>query len=324
MSLLEKAENVIYYGSPGTGKSHKVNEKLKKLTNTLFYERITFHPEYDHASFVGGYKPISEKNDEGIDEVKYKFVPQVFTNIYERAWKNQDNQYYLAIEEINRGNCAEIFGDIFQLLDRNSNYTVTPSSELKQHLENQLGEDHEGIVNGLKLPKNLTIWATMNTSDQSLFPMDSAFKRRWNWEYIPIGLEEFNDDKTDTTEATKNLSFEYNVIIDDNNYFKWIDFIRSVNEKIRGNRNLGSDKCIGNYFIKPENKEINLKEFINKAIFYLWNDVFKDEDPRDSIFGNDIFYEKFFPVETEGKKLVLEILATDDFKGVLKTNTQTD
>jgi len=310
-SPLDKPENTIFYGSPGTGKSHKVNETLKNL-NKHFYERITFHPEYDHASFVGGYKPISEKNDEGIDEVKYKFVPQVFTNIYERAWKDQDNQYYLAIEEINRGNCAEIFGDIFQLLDRNSNYSVTPSSELQQHLQDQLGAEHDGIVNGLKLPNNLTIWATMNTSDQSLFPMDSAFKRRWNWEYIPICYD-------DTEE---NLSSKYFVEIETGVTFSWLKFIEAVNTKIKYNPNLGMDKCIGNYFIKPESTDpdkknkIELKEFINKAIFYLWNDVFKDEDERDSIFKRDNFYEDFFPIKTNGKNLVLEILKTDDFVSV--------
>ncbi|MFC7347352.1 McrB family protein [Chryseobacterium zhengzhouense] len=304
-SPLVKVENVIFYGSPGTGKSHKVNEELKKLNN-IFYERITFHPEYDHASFVGGYKPISEKNEEGIDEVKYKFVPQVFTNIYERAWKDQDNQYYLAIEEINRGNCAEIFGDIFQLLDRNSNYTVTPSNELKQHLENQLGADHEGIVNGLKLPNNLTIWATMNTSDQSLFPMDSAFKRRWNWEYIPICYDDIDENK----------SSKYIVDLGEGESFSWLKFIEAVNTKIKHNQNLGMDKCIGNYFIKPESDKIELKEFINKAIFYLWNDVFKDEDERDSIFRKGVFYEDFFPIE-KGKDLILEILGTDDFSNVV-------
>lgn len=306
----KKPENTIFYGSPGTGKSHKINETLKNL-DKHFYERITFHPEYDNASFVGGYKPISEKNDDGINEVKYKFVPQVFINIYEKAWKDSENQYYLAIEEINRGNCAEIFGDIFQLLDRNSNYTVTPSNELKQHLETTLGADHEGIANGLKLPSNLTIWATMNTSDQSLFPMDSAFKRRWNWEYIPIRYDEVDE----------NESSKYFVEIEDGVTFNWLKFIKAVNTKIKHNPNLGMDKCIGNYFIKPDDNKIELKEFINKAIFYLWNDVFKDEDERDSIFRNGIFYEDFFPVE-EGRKLVLEILGTEDFTGVLIPKTE--
>ncbi|RFS17344.1 McrB family protein [Emticicia sp. C21] len=302
VSALEKAENIIYYGSPGTGKSYKVNEILKPL-DMKFYERVTFHPEYDHASFVGTYKPTTE-NEGTMEQLKYKFVPQVFTNIYIRAWQDQDNQYYLAIEEINRGNCAEIFGDIFQLLDRTSNYTVTPDEALKKHLINELGPTHDGVVNGLKLPPNLSLLATMNTSDQSLFPMDSAFKRRWDWEYIPICYTETYELEEGTKE---NESFKYLVKIG-NEKFKWIDFIEAVNKIIRQNENLGMDKCIGNYFIKSDTNEISLKEFINKAIFYLWNDVFKDEEEANSIFKRGTFYEDFFPIGTNGLEHVKKIL----------------
>ncbi|MFK7059420.1 AAA family ATPase [Flavobacterium oreochromis] len=286
-----KKENIIYYGAPGTGKSFKVDREINYLDST-FYERITFHPEFDHASFIGGYKPVTEN-----DEIKYKFIPQSFTNIYVRAWNDLENQYYLVIEEINRGNCAEIFGDIFQLLDRNSNYTVSPSNELKEYLNIAL-TNKDGIDYGLKLPSNLSILATMNTSDQSLFPMDSAFKRRWDWEYIPICYDDIPE----------NESYEYNVIIDDTHSFKWIDFIKNINSVIKTNPNLGMDKCIGNYFIKSDSKEITLKEFVNKAIFYLWNDVFKDEDSSDSIFEKGTSYENFFPIETNGKKEVEKIL----------------
>jgi len=283
--------NIIYYGAPGTGKSFKVNEILKDRKG--FYERVTFHPEYDNTSFVGGYKPISKDG-----EIKYEFVPQVFINIYIKAWLDSHNQYFLAIEEINRGNCAEIFGDIFQLLDRNSNYDVAPSSELYQYLIKELGAEHEGIIYGLKLPPNLSLLATMNTSDQSLFPMDSAFKRRWDWEYIPICYDDLPE----------NESFEYKVKIDETTYFKWIDFIKNVNAVIKTNQNLGMDKCIGNYFIKSDSKEITLNEFINKAVFYLWNDVFKDEDSSDSIFEKGTTYEDFFPTNTNGKQEIIKIL----------------
>jgi 5-methylcytosine-specific restriction endonuclease McrBC GTP-binding regulatory subunit McrB len=286
------SKNTIYYGSPGTGKSFKVNEILKSL-DKKYYERITFHPEYDNACFVGGYKPISRDG-----EIKYEFVPQVFTNIYVKAWLDLDNQYYLAIEEINRGNCAEIFGDIFQLLDRKSNYDVTPSSELHQHLITKLGSEHKGIKSGLKLPPNLCLLATMNTSDQSLFPMDSAFKRRWDWEYIPICYDDIPE----------NESSEYIVRIDETTSFKWIDFIKNINKIIKTNQNLGMDKCIGNYFIKSESKEIELKEFINKVVFYLWNDVFKDEDSSESIFEKGTSYEDFFPINTNGKQEIVKIL----------------
>lgn len=296
VSILHSPHNTIYFGSPGTGKSYKVNKILESFNG--FYERITFHPDYDNASLIGGYKPVSDENG----DIKYRFVPQVFTNIYVRAWEDLENAYFLAIEEINRGNCAEIFGEIFQLLDRNSRYTVSPSNELKNYLIEQLGETHEGIKDGLKLPVNLSLLATMNTSDQSLFPMDSAFKRRWDWEYMPICYKEFDE------EEQLNYSFNFLVKIDKNSSFRWIDFIKAVNDRIKMNENLGMDKCIGNYFIKPKNQEISLKEFINKAIFYLWNDVFKDEDENNSIFAKGDFYEDFFPIQSRGIELVTKLI----------------
>lgn len=293
----EPGTNIIYYGAPGTGKSYTVKEKLKDVPKNNV-ETVTFHPDYDYASFVGGYKPISELDNEGKDTIKYKFVPQVFTNIYVKAWKNQDQHFYLVVEEINRGNCAEIFGDIFQLLDRDQNYTITPSQELKTHLIQELSETHSGVVHGLKMPKNLSILATMNTSDQSLFPMDSAFKRRWDWEYMPIDYELSNN----------NPSSKFRVYINDKEYFLWIDFIKSINYQIKSNPNLGMDKCIVNYFIKPKDNNISLKTFINKAIFYLWNDVFKDEFGDESIFSEGITYERFFPINTNGESEVINML----------------
>ena len=293
-----KISNKIYFGAPGTGKSHKVNELLKGKRDRT--KRVTFHPEYDYVSFIGGFKPITEKDAKsGKEEIKYKFVPQIFTNIYVDAWNDKDNDYYLVIEEINRGNCAEIFGDIFQLLDRNADYNITPSNELKQYLLKELTSDDgkRGIANGeMKLPSNLSILATMNTSDQSLFPMDSAFKRRWDWEYIPI-----NYDKSE-----ENPSSNYQVVVSDSKSFSWLEFIKRVNTVIKENPNLGMDKCIGNYFIKAEGNVITLEDFINKAIFYLWNDVFKDED--DHIFEENTFFEDFFPIVTNGQDKVLKML----------------
>jgi len=303
---LENGIQKIFYGAPGTGKSHKVKglvEGKKERT-----ERITFHPEYDYSSFVGGYKPTMGKDEDGKEVIKYEFVPQAFTNIYVKAWNSlavgKKEGFYLLIEEINRGNCAEIFGDIFQLLDRDSDYDITPSKELKFFLEynkNGLVDKSFGLKNGkLLLPPNLNILATMNTSDQSLFPMDSAFKRRWDWEYIPIIY---------SRKENENSSAKFVVKLSNNESFKWLDFIEKVNEKISQNDNLGMDKCLGNYFIKPENNEIEIETFINKAIFYLWNDVFKDEIEEDSIFKNKTTYEKFFPIDDEhGKQKVKDIL----------------
>lgn len=300
---VDSSLNKIYFGAPGTGKSYTVNELLKGKED--WTEKITFHPEYDYASFVGGYKPITEKNeDSGKDEIKYKFVPQVFTNMYVEAWNNRNNEYYLVIEEINRGNCAEIFGDIFQLLDRDPDYDITPSDELKKHLVEELVSEEgiKSIENGkMRLPSNLNIIATMNTSDQSLFPMDSAFKRRWDWQYIPINYERSVD----------NPSSKFQVEIPDVGAFSWIEFIEKVNTIIKDNQNLGMDKCIGNYFIKGKDNVISFEDFINKGIFYLWNDVFKDED--DHIFDENT-YEDFFPIHTKGKNQVLKVLDKLDIK----------
>jgi hypothetical protein len=288
-------ENKIYFGAPGTGKSHYINEVIDEISENN-KERVTFHPEYDHASFVGGYKPTSDNGN-----VKYAFVAQVFTDVYVKAWKDVSNEFFLIIEEINRGNCAEIFGFLFQILDRRSNYAVTPPKELKEYLEKQLGSDHDGIFGGkMRMPTNLSIYATMNTSDQSLFPMDSAFKRRWSWEYVPICYDE-------TTEnGSINKSF-YNIVkFDDDSSFKWIDFIKIVNNQIKSNPNLGSDKCLGNYFVYADSGTITLIEFINKVIFYLWIDVFKDEE--ETIFDEHQTYEDFFPIISNGKKNVKSLL----------------
>lgn len=224
--------------------------------------RTTFHPDTDYASFVGCYKP--SMND-GV--IEYSYAPQVFTNAYIAAWENTKKPVYLVIEEINRGNCAQIFGDLFQLLDRDkttgkSEYPIKADKDLVAHIEKVLGAGHEGIKNGeLCLPPNLIIYATMNTSDQSLFPMDSAFKRRWDWEYVPINYSKDID------------SGKFIIEIDDATKYSWVEFLESVNDKIYDATN-SEDKQMGNFFIK---KNIKANEFVNKVMFYLWNEVCKEE-----------------------------------------------
>jgi 5-methylcytosine-specific restriction endonuclease McrBC GTP-binding regulatory subunit McrB len=190
----------------------------------------------------------------------------VFTNADVKTWQNPGEKIYLIIEEINRGNCAQIFGDLFQLLDRDkatgkSEYPIKADKDLAAYIEKELGSGHEGIRNGeLCLPPNLIIYATMNTSDQSLFPMDSAFKRRWDWEYVPINYD-------------KNIdSGKFTINIDGTEYL-WVDFLEKVNDKIYDATN-SEDKQMGNFFIK---KSVDAKEFINKVMFYLWNEVCKEE-----------------------------------------------
>ena len=267
------AFQIIYYGAPGTGKSHRIKKELKEMNvpeKNIF--RTTFHPDSDYSSFVGAYKPTMKpvadeyKAVVGKDEeIAYSFVPQTFIKAYMQAYLNPNQNIYLIIEEINRGNCAQIFGDLFQLLDRDENgvseYPIKADSDLKMYLEGELGKTHDGIKDGeLCLPSNLYIWATMNTSDQSLFPIDSAFKRRWDWEYEPIKYE--------------NSKWEIEI---DGNMYSWTLFQKEVNNRIFEATN-SEDKMLGDFFVKPNNNVISEKQFINKVLFYLWNDVCKDGD----------------------------------------------
>lgn len=251
----------IYFGNPGSGKSYKVETETKG--KKVF--RTTFHPDSDYSTFVGTYKPESDG-----DTIRYAFVPQTFTNAYIEAYKDIDTPVYLIIEEINRGNCAQIFGDLFQLLDRGadgfSEYSINADKDLRDYIRcelatyNGIDTDPEGIKDGkLRLPPNLHILATMNTSDQSLFPMDSAFKRRWDWEYVPIQYKGATSDSFTITLSDKR--------------FRWIDFLKAVNDRIRRVTE-SEDKQLGNYFIKSDIKE---NEFKSKVMFYLWSEVCKDE-----------------------------------------------
>lgn len=326
-SLLKAAGlQQIYYGAPGTGKS----KTIKDLTFGESVIRTTFHPDSDYASFVGTYKPITEEVDlrdcngkKVIDDdtkevvkeerIAYKFIPQAFLEAYVEAWKKlgSSKKQYLIIEEINRGNCAQIFGDLFQLLDRNeygfSDYPIVADKDMQKYLEkefegweitnkdkiNQLyGEANmvSLIMRGerLVLPSNLYIWATMNTSDQSLFPIDSAFKRRWAWKYVPI--REGRDKET-------NAPLNWYINTGDKQY-NWWSFISQVN-KLIGSLTNSEDKKLGYFFCKAKDGEIDADLFVSKVIFYLWNDVFKDygfddkdfQDEEGKILSFDRFYE---------------------------------
>ena len=342
----------IYYGAPGTGKS----KAIKDLTFGEDVIRTTFHPDSDYASFVGTYKPITEEvvlrdcngkkviDDETKEVVKeeriaYKFIPQSFLKAYVEAWKKlgSGKKQYLIIEEINRGNCAQIFGDLFQLLDRNeygfSDYPIVADKDMQKYLEkefegweitnkdkiNQLyGEANmvSLILKGerLVLPSNLYIWATMNTSDQSLFPIDSAFKRRWNWKYVPI--REGRDKET-------NAPLNWRINTGDKQY-DWWSFVSKINELI-GSLTNSEDKKLGYFFCKANNEEINTNLFVSKVIFYLWNDVFKDygfddkdfQDEEGKILSFDRFYEDkngTTNVDSANVELFLENLGVDKYK----------
>ncbi len=328
---LNEPLQIIYYGAPGTGKSFTIDDKTDDENSV----RTTFHPDSDYASFVGAYKPTMEyddihyvnsdgvvrytnpdKNREGRvhpgteKKIVYKYVPQAFLKAYVAAWSNLDTPYFLIIEEINRGNCAQIFGDLFQLLDRNnagsSSYAIHADEDISQFLSSdnkgfaalsdeqkdairafELHKDNgktqavgQNILDGklLLLPPNLYIWATMNTSDQSLFPIDSAFKRRWNWKYMPI---EYNplDKKTQ-----QPIDWKFQI---GDNLYSWGQFLGKINPEIY-TLTESSDKQMGYFFAKADNATGIISEdvFLNKVLFYIWTDVFKDFDVSSELFKN--------------------------------------
>ena len=303
------SRQIIYYGAPGTGKSHRIKEQLEGVPKENIF-RTTFHPDSDYSTFVGAYKPtrderplyglfgketvrLNDGKDLSEDIITYKFIPQAFLNAYIRAYQTDEN-VYLIIEEINRGNCAQIFGDLFQLLDRNqtgvSEYTIKADTDLRLFLEEKLGKDKPGIKDGeLCLPSNLYIYATMNTSDQSLFPIDSAFKRRWDWEYEPIKY--------------KNQDW---VIDIDGLKYRWSDFQKEVNNRIL--KDTGSeDKMLGDYFVNPPTKVISYNLFRNKILFYLWNDVCKDGDADIFPTDEDFSFSKLYD-EDNSQQLIVSMM----------------
>ena len=321
----------IFYGAPGTGKSHTIKEETKE-SDVI---RTTFHPDTDYSTFVGAYKPttallpICDELGQPMkigattlhkEQIVYEFVAQSFLQAYVNAWKkfDKDDKQYLVIEEINRGNCAQIFGDLFQLLDRNdygfSDYPIKADADMKRQLQkaftglviaqkDKINAMYEGkdivsqVLNGdiLLLPNNLYIWATMNTSDQSLFPIDSAFKRRWDWTYMPI------------SDAENNWIIEV-----DGSKYDWWQFLEKINEKIGSTTNF-EDKKLGYFFCKAQDGVISAKTFVGKVIFYLWNDVFKDYEFGDAIFndedGSKLSFDKFYTSEGKNSKVVEEKVA---------------
>ena len=334
----------IYYGAPGTGKSNEIKLLTGNGTFSKNYTlRTTFHPDSDYSSFVGAYKPIWNG-----EKIIYVFRPQSFLRAYIEAWKHPEHNVALVIEEINRGNCAQIFGDIFQLLDRErtglSKYPIEADIDMQNYLKgefvniesiytedqiqaiNKYYANHydtafDDIKNGiiLTLPKNLSLLATMNTSDQSLFPMDSAFKRRWEWEYMPI----------------KNAHKNWKIQLDNSHeLIDWWEFLNRINMVI-SDLTTSEDKQLGYFFCQPDEYQIKpngdenaqpdlitAKHFVGKVIFYLWNDVFKDyafdapcckgKDDKEVLFAK--FYNE------DGKSVNIDTLT--NFFESLKTHDE--
>ena len=279
------ARNRIFFGAPGTGKSYLMNQDRMKMLgndNETDYERVTFHPDYSYANFVGTYKPVPSKDKDGNETITYKYVPGPFMRVYVSALKDgrtdKPKPHLLIIEEINRANVAAVFGDIFQLLDRDdsfvSEYSIQASEDIRKYLAEELKISEEK-VSKIKLPDNMFIWATMNSADQGVFPMDTAFKRRWDFRYI--GIDE-NDEK---------ICGKYVVVGSLNKQrIEWNSLRKSIN-KFLADEKINEDKQLGPYFIAQnivfpeEGDEIDRKRFCdafkNKVLMYLYDDAAKQK-----------------------------------------------
>ncbi len=284
----EFMRNRIIFGAPGTGKSFILNrEKDILLANGGEYERVTFHPDYSYANFVGTYKPVPCKDSEDKDVITYSYVPGPFMRTYVKAMKNSRTDtvkpFLLVIEEINRANVAAVFGDVFQLLDRGDNdvseYPIQASEDIKKYLAGELGgnpDDYSEIL----IPDNMFIWATMNSADQGVFPMDTAFKRRWDFTYLGI------DDKEAGIIGKKVIlgQGEYRRVVE------WNTLRKAINEELLSYK-VNEDKLMGPYFISKNNlpegemidPDIFKRIFKNKVVMYLFDDAAKQK--RITLFG---------------------------------------
>ena len=258
-------KNRIYFGAPGTGKSHKMAEDANLQFPQENIIRVTFYPDYTNAQFVGGFRPYTDRDKQSY----YRYVPGPFIRAYVKAKQNPNQNVALLIEEINRANPAGVFGDIFQLLDRNeqgvSEYPVAASAELHDYLTEQdlLNSDAETI----SLPNNLYLWATMNSADQGVYPMDTAFKRRWDFYYIGINENESPIAESMVTLGPSNNKYQV----------KWNDLRRMINVLLRSAR-VNEDKLMGPFFINPRNldEENTFRNaFKSKVLMYLYEDAAK-------------------------------------------------
>lgn len=303
---LDEPYQRIFFGAPGTGKSYKLNEEA----NTYFgknYARVTFHPNYMYGNFIGSFKPFVKRlttldgelkrDDDGNTQetITYQYVAGVLMQQIVKAYKNADQNYLLVIDEINRANVASVFGDVFQLLDRDSSgyseYEITTSKELQDYLKVELANvTLDGVLkarlgadfSSLVLPPNLYIWATMNSADQGVMPMDTAFRRRWDFTYIGVN---------EAADSNKDEFLEYEFKVDENNKANWDLFRRKINRKL-STLGIPEDKLLGSYFIGKqilETKDLDIITNVikNKVLMYLYEDAAKPF--RSLLFTEDKF-----------------------------------
>lgn len=293
-NAIDKPHQRIFFGAPGTGKSYELNRQAKEYFGNN-YDRVTFHPNYMYGNFVGAFKPFPKVLKNGNGEIKkdedgniqetitYDYIPGILMKQLIKAFINPNINYLVLIEEINRANVAAVFGDIFQLLDRKSNgeseYFIATSRELQEFLKKEfssiplsdeikekLGDNFENLY----LPKNLYIWATMNSADQGVMPMDTAFRRRWEFEYLGINV---------AADTNKEEFEKYKFKINSTEIVLWDVFRRELNKKL-SLLNIPEDKLIGPYFIsKSMLEETDLDKLTdtikNKVLMYLYEDAAK-------------------------------------------------
>lgn len=279
--------NRIVFGAPGTGKSHKLKEDCEEMVNNTdgSFERVTFHPEYSYSQFVGTYKPVM--GDDG-ETIKYSYVPGPFMRMYVEALKSgrtdSPQPHLLLIEEINRAKVAAVFGDVFQLLDRDddgvSEYEIQASEDIRKYLAKELGGSPDSYKR-IRIPNNMFIWATMNSADQGVFPMDTAFKRRWNFEYLGIDENE---------EKIKGIGKI--MLAGTDEPIEWNRLRKAINAKMSSSDfKINEDKLMGPFFLSKKviasdenGMIIDVDKFIDafksKVIMYLYEDAVKQGKHR--------------------------------------------
>lgn len=327
------ARNIIKFGAPGTGKSHSLEEKKNKLigaTNNTDFERVTFYENYTYAQFVGTYKPVMDGSD-----IKYQFVPGPFTRVLVKALHNcmelttsspvstaVAKPFVLIVEEINRGNAASIFGEVFQLLDRDgsgvSEYPISTSKDLRDYLAEELNCAPE-LFEQIRIPDNMFIWATMNSADQGVFPLDSAFKRRWHFEYL--GVDDNEMDLSGVTNVPGIFKIGTTII-------EWNALRKAINALLSSdNVRVHEDKLLGPFFINTKNflklgSSTELVDsfgdlFESKVLMYIFEDAAKTR--RTSVFKDNVNTTRFSELCKAFKKdklLIFKSIGTEDFVDV--------